>query len=358
MNSSASTKGPTTGDALGQNCGHTFFYGLPTVVALVLGGSWLMHRALRPVEALTARAEQVHAGNLSERIPRTGTGDELDRLAEVFNAMLARIEAGTASVRDFALHASHELKTPLTILSAEAELALNDPTIAGAERLRLTSQMEELRRLGRLVDALTLDAKADVGAPVIARERLDLGQLVRQAAEDARILGNPSEIGVEIIHCDDAQLDGDSAALRQVLLNLLDNAVKHNTRGGWVRIELRTSPDDVTLSIDNSGTPIPAELVPRLFQRFVRGSGTAAGSGLGLEHRQIDGRSSWRRHSLFSPGGRYRAFYGSIPHEPRDTQGIAAAVLHFAPNCTALLHLEGHDTRFDTRTARFWAFLL
>jgi len=263
------------------------FYGLPTVVVLVLGGSWLMHRAMRPVEALTARAERVHAGNLSARIPRTGTGDELDRLAEVFNAMLARIEAGTASVRDFALHASHELKTPLTILSAEVELALNDPGRAGAERLRLTSQLEELRRLGRLVDALGLVAKADAGVPVVAREHLEFCQLVRQATEDARGLGKPFGITVELIHCDGALLDGDPAGLRQVLLNLLDNAVKHNAAGGWVRVELRTNREEAVVSVENSGAPLPAELVPRLFQRFVRGAGPAAGSGLGLSIAQL-----------------------------------------------------------------------
>jgi signal transduction histidine kinase len=258
------------------------FYGLPTVVVLVLGGSWLMHRAMRPVEALTARAERVHAGNLSERIWRTGSGDELDRLAEVFNAMLARIEAGTASLREFALHASHELKTPLTILSAEVELALNDPGTVGAERLRLTSQFEELRRLGRLVDSLGLVAKADAGVPVVAPERLDFGHVVRQAAVDARVLGNRFGIAVELVHCDDAQLDGDPAALRQVLLNLLDNAVKHNAAGGWVRVELRANREEATLSVENSGGPLPAELVPRLFQRFERGAGSSAGSGLGL----------------------------------------------------------------------------
>lgn len=258
------------------------FYGLPTVVVLVLGGSWLMHRAMRPVEALTAGAVRVHAGNLSERIPRTGKGDELDLLAEVFNAMLARIEAGTASLRDFALNASHELKTPLTILSAEVELALNDPGTAAAERLRLRSQMDEVRRLGRLVDALGLVAKADAGVPVVAREEMEFGQLVRQATEDARSLGKPSNITVELVRCDRALLQGDPAGLRQVLLNLLDNAVKHNAAGGWVRVELGAAATEVTLSVENSGAPLPAELVPRLFQRFVRGVGPAAGSGLGL----------------------------------------------------------------------------
>lgn len=114
---------------------------------LVLGGSWLIHRALRPVETLTAAAERVHAGHLTERIPRSGRGDELDRLAGVFNEMLARVEAGVASVRDFTLHASHELKTPLTILAIQAEAALAETTLTPDQRGLLESQLEEVRRL-------------------------------------------------------------------------------------------------------------------------------------------------------------------------------------------------------------------
>lgn len=258
------------------------FYWLPTVVVLVLGGSWFMRRALRPIEALTAGAERVHAGNLTERISLTGRGDELDRLASVFNEMLGRIEAGVAGVRDFTLHASHELKTPLTILSIQAEGALAEPALAPDQRELLESQLEEVRRLAALVDALTLLAKADAGLPLIAREPLRLDEMLRTAVEDARLLAAKAGITIELSHCDASPLDADRASLRQVLLNLLDNAVKHNQPGGWVRAELRAGPDAFTLSIENTGPPIPPELLPRIFDRFVRGPGAAEGSGLGL----------------------------------------------------------------------------
>jgi signal transduction histidine kinase len=258
------------------------FYGLPTVVVLILGGSWLIRRALRPVETLAATAERVHAGNLAERIPRSGRDDELDRLAGIFNGMLARVEAGVSSVRDFTLHASHELKTPLTILSAETELALGDPAVPASEHPRLTSQLEEIRRLGALVDGLTLLAKADAGLPVIAREPLRFDELLRSAVEDARILAAPQGIIIELTHCDPVSLNGDRAGLRQVLLNLLGNAVKHNHPGGWVRVELRTDRENFALTAENTGGRIPAELLPRIFDRFVRGPGATEGAGLGL----------------------------------------------------------------------------
>ncbi len=258
------------------------FYGLPTGMAVVLGGAWLIRRALRPVEILVASAERVHAGNLAERIPLTGRGDELDRLAGVFNTMLARVEAGVASVRDFTLHASHELKTPLTILSAESELALNDTTTSAAERLRLTSQIEEIRRLATLVDALSFLSKVDAGMPVIARESLHLDEMLRVAVENARALGMSRGVPIELTRCDAVSVDADRAGVRQVLLNLLENAVKHNRANGWVRVELLADTKGATLSVENSGTRIPPELVPRIFDRFVRGPGTTDGSGLGL----------------------------------------------------------------------------
>ena len=258
------------------------FYWLPTVFVLVLGGSWFMRRALRPIEALTAGAEGVHAGNLTERIPLTGRGDELDRLASVFNEMLGRIEAGVAGVRDFTLRASHELKTPLTILSIQAEGALAEPALPPEQRELLESQLEEVRRLAALVDTLSLLAKADASLPVIAREPLRLDEMLRAAVEDARLLAAKNGITIELTHCDAAPLDADRASLRQVLLNLLDNAVKHNNSGGWARVELRPGPNDFTLSIENSGSAIPPELLPRIFDRFVRGPDTLDGSGLGL----------------------------------------------------------------------------
>lgn len=258
------------------------FYGLPTAIVLVLGGSWLVHRSLRPVQTLTVAIERIHAGNLAERVQPSGRGDELDRLAVIFNEMLARVETGIASVRDFTLHASHELKTPLTILSAETELALGDPATPASQHARLASQFEEVRRLAALVDALSLLAKADAGLPLVAREPLRFDEMLRCAVKNARVLGAARHITIDLIHCDPAPLEGDRAGLRQVLLNLFDNAVKHNQPRGWVRVELRLQPDSYTLTVENTGYPIPPELLPRVFERFVRSATAAEGSGLGL----------------------------------------------------------------------------
>lgn len=259
-------------------------YGIPTVLLLLVGGGWLIRRSLRPLETFAATAERIHAGNLAERIPPTGRGDELDRLAGVFNAMLGRVEAGVDSVREFALRASHELKTPLTILNAETELALGAPDTTPAERDRLTSQREELQRLTSLVEGLGLLAKADVGLRIVAKEPVRFDELLRTAVENARALAAPRAVAIELLRCDAATLTADRAGLRQVLLNLLENAVKYNEPGGWIRIELAAGDPSVELAIENTGQLIPAELAPRIFEPFVRGPIAEAteGAGLGL----------------------------------------------------------------------------
>lgn len=259
-------------------------YGIPTVLILLLGGGWLIRRSLRPLETFAVTAERIHAGNLTERIPPTGRGDELDRLAGVFNAMLGRVEAGVSSVREFALRASHELKTPLTILSAETELALGAPGVTPAERERLASQREELQRLTALVEGLGLLAKADVGLRLVAKEPVRLDDLLRTAVENARALAAPRGITIELQQCDAVTLNGDRAGLRQVLLNLLENAVKYNEPRGWIRVALVGGAAAVGLTIENTGPAIPPELVPRLFEPFVRGAAGEAveGAGLGL----------------------------------------------------------------------------
>ncbi|MFD0893777.1 HAMP domain-containing protein [Luteolibacter ambystomatis] len=257
-------------------------YGLPTIAILVIGGSWLVRRALRPVEQLAAAAERVHAGHLAERIPLSGRGDELDRLAEAFNRMLGRVDAGISSVRDFTLRASHELKTPLTILSAETELALGGPTATPAQRERLASQYEEIQRLTALVNALGLLAKADAGLPTLARENLRLDDLLREAVDNIRPLAAMRGITVNLETCDPAPMHADRSSLRQILLNLLDNAVKHNQPDGWIAIRLRHGSVGTDLAIENSGPPIPPAILPKVFDRFVRGPGVVEGSGLGL----------------------------------------------------------------------------
>ena len=245
-----------------------------------------MRRALAPVQALTRAAEQLNESTLGQSLPRTGNGDELDRLTEVLNAMTTRLHNSFARIREFTLHASHELKTPVTILCGEIETALRDESLTPAQRERAASQLDELRRLSRIVDGLTLLTKADAGLVSLNFAAVRLDELMRDSFADAQILAESRGLRVELTACENLPVRGDAHRLRQLLLNLADNAVKYNQTRGWVSMSLRRAGSAAQITVANSGPGIPPETLPRVFDRFFRGDpahGSAIeGCGLGL----------------------------------------------------------------------------
>lgn len=276
--------------AIGETGEMVFQVGLPAVALGLLGGWWLTRRALGPVKKLTAAVTNIHERNLCDPLPRTGNGDELDQLTKVFNDTLARLDDSFKRVHEFTLHASHELKTPLTVLCGEAETASRDESLPAAERERAASQLDELRRLARIVDGLTLLAKADAGQVALKLEPLRFNELVNEAFADTQILAEPQEIKVELKNCEEISVRGDRHRLRQLLLNLADNAVKYNQPQGGVTMNLRHADGFAEFAIVNTGPGIPPEILPRVFDRFFRGdpahSQTVDGCGLGLSIAQ------------------------------------------------------------------------
>jgi signal transduction histidine kinase len=264
--------------------------GFPAAALALTGGWWLMRKALKPVAALTLAAQAINERNLGERLPRSGNGDEFDRLTEVFNAMMARLDNSFQQIREFTLHASHELKTPLTIVHGELETALEEAPAAGAERERLLSQLDEIQRLAKIVDGLTLLTRADAGLVALSREPVRLDELVREAFEDAQVLARPARVKVQLDDCQDVTVAGDRHRLRQLLLNLSDNAIKYNHPEGTVKMGLSRANGHAVLTIQNTGQPIPPEILPRLYERFFRGDpahgNQVEGSGLGLSIAQ------------------------------------------------------------------------
>ena len=263
---------------------------LPAVALGLAGGWWLARKALAPVASLTAAAEKIHDRNLAEKIPGTGNGDELDRLTEVFNAMTARLDGSFQRIREFTLHASHELKTPLTVIHGELETELSDKNLSASQRERLASQLDEIQRLTKIVDGLTLLTKADAGQIALKSEPLALDEIVRDVFADAQILAKPANISVTLAVCEPAQIRGDRHRLRQLLLNLADNAIKYNQPGGSVEFSLRRDETNVALKISNTGAGIAPEVLPHVCDRFYRGDAShntaVDGCGLGLSIAQ------------------------------------------------------------------------
>jgi len=277
-------------DAFEDVTGILLWCGVPATLLALAGGWWLMKKSLTPIASLTKATRKITAQNLGERLPRTHNGDELDELTEVYNAMLSRLDDSFNRIREFTLHASHELKTPLTVLRGETETALRDESLSTTERERAASQLDELRRLARIVDGLTLLAKADAGQIPLATEPVNLAELVRDNFADLQILAEPQNLKVELESCKELFVRGDRHRLRQLLLNLADNAVKYNQPQGGVTMNLRRSGELAEFTITNTGAGIATELLPRVFDRFFRGDlahgNTVDGCGLGLSIAQ------------------------------------------------------------------------
>lgn len=262
------------------------YYGLPTGLLTIFGGWWLLRRALAPLHQLAAAAEQLQLHNLRQELPRTGNGDELDRLSKTLNATNARLHEAFHRIREFTLHASHELKTPLAVLHGEIEVALTDPASTTTHKEMFASQLDELQRLSKIVEGLTLLAKADTGQVTLVQEEVRLDELVRDSLADAEILGLAQRIKTTMPRCDAVTIRGDRHRLRQLLLNLTDNAIKYNRTDGMVELSLVRLSTQVVLTLSNTGKGIPPAILPRVFDRFYRGdefhSNEIEGCGLGL----------------------------------------------------------------------------
>ena len=282
---------PQEGDTPFEEFGEVILYGgLPALLLAVVGGWFLMRRALAPLSRFTRAVEQVYPETLGEQLPSTGNGDEVDRLTEVFNSMMRRLDNSFSHIREFTLNASHELKTPLTIMRGEIETRLRDPATSSADHEFFADQLDEITRLTKIVDALAFLSKADTGYLAIASEPVHLDELVRDSFADAQLLGRPQALQVELSSCDTALVRGDRYRLRQLLLNLTENAIKYTRPQGHLTIALHRKNGTAELTIANTGPGISQEKLPRVFDRFYRGDpahhGAIEGCGLGLSIAQ------------------------------------------------------------------------
>ena len=257
------------------------------LIPVLLGLGWLWTRhVLAPLGALTHAAEHMESDTLRVPLPRSMNDDEVDRLAAVFASMTARLDESFRQIREFTLHASHELKTPLTIMRAQLGAALHEgEPLPPAHAEWVEGLLHEVQRLAAIVDSLTLLTKADAGLVTLEHRPVPFGELVQEAFDDALILAQADRVRVSLDECAGALVMGDRHRLRQLLLILLDNAVKYNRPDGEIHIALREHDGAAELRITNDGSGIATEAPGRLFGRFVRGenaAGKVEGSGLGL----------------------------------------------------------------------------
>lgn len=260
---------------------------LPVLVAIALGGGYLLvNRALSPVDQISATAERISSHNLGERLPVADTGDELERLSVALNRMIHRLDASFQHSRRFVADASHELRTPLTVLRGELESFVYEPSLPAEWRERLSSALEEVVRLSNIVEGLFAISRLDAGEAAAEWTTLDLAQLAASTADQMALLAEDKDIEIICEATKGVCVDGDRARLKQVVVNLLDNAIKYTLEGGKVVLTVQAHKNKAVLEVADTGIGIPAEALPRVFERFFRvdkaRSRAEGGAGLGL----------------------------------------------------------------------------
>jgi heavy metal sensor kinase len=261
--------------------------GLPVAVAVaVAGGFILVRRALEPVERMALKAEEITQHNLSERLPVVRSGDELERLSVSLNHMISRLEDALRGSKQFVADASHELRTPLTVMRGELESLAQDKQLARATREALGSVLEEVGRLAEIVESLFALSRLDAGEAGGQWQRFDLAELAATTAEQMSLLATDKNIRVDCDSTPGVTVRGDRARLKQVIVNLLDNAIKYTPNGGHVTLRVRREGAHALLDVTDDGIGIPAEALPHVFKRFYRVDGSRSreqgGAGLGL----------------------------------------------------------------------------
>jgi heavy metal sensor kinase len=243
-------------------------------------------RALTPVDRIAGKAELITQYNLSERLPLARTGDELERLSLSLNRMITRLDDAFQNSKRFVADASHELRTPLTILRSELENLVEDDRIAPDLRERFGSLLEEVERLSKIVARLFALSRLDAGEAQTEWVGFDLGELAATTADQMLLLAEDKRISMTCESAPRVLVEGDRARLKEVIVNLLDNAIKYTPAGGAVHLDVKAEQGRAVLEVVDTGIGIPAEAVPHVFERFYRvdqaRSREPDGAGLGL----------------------------------------------------------------------------
>lgn len=259
--------------------------GAGVLVLGLAGGWWVATRAIRPIDDISATAAKISTGDLSHRINAADTESELGQLAGVLNSTFARLEAAFAQQQQFTADASHELRTPVSVILSQTQSALARERPATEYRETLEACQRAAQRMRRLIESLLALARLDAGHEQMKREPLDLARTAAECLELVRPLAAERRIA---LHADfaPAPASGDAERLAQVMTNLLTNAIHHNREGGAVRVVTRAENGHAVLTVSDTGPGVPAEHLPRIFDRFYRADAarTAAQgrAGLGL----------------------------------------------------------------------------
>jgi len=272
-----------------DNVFYNFLFITPLALLIsVIGGWFLAHKSLKPVDELTKTAKEITAQNLNRRLPANRVDDELGRLTEQFNDMISRLQASFIQIQQFSADASHELRTPLTIMRGEIEVALRNQRMSKDTRELLGSINDELIRLSSIVESLMILVKSDTGRLVFNMQPIALDELIEQLFEETKVLAESKKIKVSLECSQPIRINGDTIRLKQLFLNLIDNALKYTPPRGQVMLTFLKEDGDAVVTVKDNGVGIPRKDQIKIFDRFYRvdrsedNLNDAGGSGLGL----------------------------------------------------------------------------
>jgi heavy metal sensor kinase len=258
---------------------------LPLLLLLTLGTGWLLARgSLRPIAQITATARRITGANLDERIPTTGSGDELDQLAATLNDMIARLRESMERIGQYSADAAHELRTPLAALRSQIEVTLEKERTPAEYRAVLSGLVEEVETLGDAVHAMLRLASSEAGIDPARRASVALLPLLDEVMDFFEPVADEHEVELRRTSCPDVSISGDPTWLRQLFANLLHNAIKYTPAGGRVTIEASLHGGRIAVRVRDTGVGIPKGEQERVFARFHRTGARqeVPGSGLGL----------------------------------------------------------------------------
>ncbi len=273
-------------------------------IALTIMLAWFMaHRGLAPLRDIAQMARSMSAEHLNARLPIESVPMELSDLAHSFNDMLSRLEDSFRRLSDFSSDIAHELRTPISNLMTQTQVALSKARSAEEYREILYSNLEEYQRLATMIADMLFLAKADNGLIVPSREPVDLAAEIKDLFTYYESLAEDQ--GITLASSGEGSVAGDRLMLRRALSNLLSNAIRHTPRGGTVTVDIaRADGGSIAVLVENPGEPIPAEHLPRIFDRFYRvdpsRQRTSEGAGLGLAITQSIVRAHGGQIAVFS----------------------------------------------------------
>ena len=313
---------------------------LPMLIVCAAGGGyWLVTRALRPVDRLSQTAEQMSLQNLTLRLPVSPSGDALERLSISLNNMLGRLRDSVRTSRRFLADASHELRTPLTVIKGELQELTHESELSQSDmRERVGSVLEEVARLEHLVSGLLVLSRLDAGETQVDWADVDLAELALSTAEQMRLMAEDRGLEIDLSALRKAVIRGDRGRLKQIIVNLLDNAIRFTPRGGGVALRTAADESGSVMEISDTGIGIPPAAIPYVFDRFFRvdeaRSREDGGAGLGLSivrsictahGAEIDVESSLKTGSCFRVRFPRRSIVSATVDGSRATDSDAAS---------------------------------